>query len=143
MQVVVDDDLLAHLGQNLVHGFEVDPGTSDVWRFAVFLVERGEERRVTFGSIDATEGITVSCSDGLLSFTAMDIAPLRTFGAFTAVGIFATLVFSLTFVPAVVAPSGSLAMGYSALVRLSGGVLAKDLQGTCGFWGGGWEVEGL
>ena len=39
---------------------------------------------------------------GLLSFLAMDIQPMRTFGLFTAIGIFATLVFSLTFVPAVI-----------------------------------------
>ncbi len=39
---------------------------------------------------------------GLLSFLAMDIAPMRTFGAFTALGIGATLVLSLTFVPAAV-----------------------------------------
>ncbi len=39
---------------------------------------------------------------GLLSFLAMDIAPLRTFGVFTALGIFATLVLALTFVPAVI-----------------------------------------
>lgn len=38
---------------------------------------------------------------GLLSFLAMDIQPMRTFGAFTALGIFITLVLSLTFVPAV------------------------------------------
>lgn len=43
---------------------------------------------------------------GLLSFIAMDIAPLRTFGAFTALGILATLVLSLTFVPAVVRLTG-------------------------------------
>ena len=38
---------------------------------------------------------------GLLSFVAMDIEPMRTFGIFTALGIFATLVLSVTFVPAV------------------------------------------
>ena len=46
------------------------------------------------------------------------------------------------FMPAMVAPSGSMALGYDALVRLSGGAVAKDLKGACGFWGGGWEVEG-
>jgi predicted RND superfamily exporter protein len=40
---------------------------------------------------------------GLGSFVMMDIAPLRTFGIFTALGIFVTLVLSLTFVPAVMA----------------------------------------
>ena len=39
---------------------------------------------------------------GLLSFLAMDIKPMRTFGIFTALGIFITLVLSLTFVPAVI-----------------------------------------
>lgn len=39
---------------------------------------------------------------GLLSFLAMDIAPMRTFGLYTGLGILATLVLSLTFIPAVV-----------------------------------------
>ena len=39
---------------------------------------------------------------GLLSFLLMDIAPMRTFGLFTAIGIFTALVLSLTFVPAVI-----------------------------------------
>ena len=39
---------------------------------------------------------------GLLSFVAMDIVPMREFGLFTALGILATLVLALTFVPAVV-----------------------------------------
>jgi hypothetical protein len=39
---------------------------------------------------------------GLLSFMAMDIEPMRQFGLFTGLGIAATLVLSLTFVPAVV-----------------------------------------
>ena len=39
---------------------------------------------------------------GLLSFLLMDIAPLRTFGIFTALGILITLILSLTFVPAVI-----------------------------------------
>jgi uncharacterized protein len=39
---------------------------------------------------------------GLLSFVTMDIAPMRTFGLFTALGIFTTLVLSVTFVPAVI-----------------------------------------
>jgi len=43
---------------------------------------------------------------GLLSFMAMDIEPMRVFGQFTALGIFSTLVFSLTFVPAVIRVTG-------------------------------------
>ncbi|MFP8872861.1 MAG: MMPL family transporter, partial [Myxococcota bacterium] len=39
---------------------------------------------------------------GLLSFIMMDIKPMRTFGTFTALGIFTTLVLSVTFVPAVI-----------------------------------------
>lgn len=38
---------------------------------------------------------------GLLSFLAMDIAPLRSFGLFTSVGILATLLLAVTFIPAV------------------------------------------
>lgn len=43
---------------------------------------------------------------GLLSFLTMDIAPLRSFGLFTAAGIGAALVASLTFVPATVVVFG-------------------------------------
>ena len=43
---------------------------------------------------------------GLMSFVMMDIAPMRTFGLYTALGIFTTLVLSVTFVPAVIAVSG-------------------------------------
>jgi predicted RND superfamily exporter protein len=39
---------------------------------------------------------------GLLSFMAMDIKPMREFGFFTGVGILATLILSLTFIPAVI-----------------------------------------
>lgn len=39
---------------------------------------------------------------GNASFVLMDIAPMRTFGTFTALGIFVSLVLSVTFVPAVV-----------------------------------------
>jgi uncharacterized protein len=38
----------------------------------------------------------------LLSLAFVDIAPMRTFGVFTAVGLFASLVLALTFVPAVI-----------------------------------------
>jgi len=43
---------------------------------------------------------------GLLSFVMMDIKPMRTFGLFTALGIFTTLVLSVTFVPAVIRVAG-------------------------------------
>ena len=39
---------------------------------------------------------------GLLSFTMMDISPMRSFGLFTAIGIFVTLILSLTFIPAMI-----------------------------------------
>lgn len=48
-----------------------------------------------------TAGLTTVA--GLLSFVTMDIAPMRTFGTFTAIGLFVALVTSLTFVPAVIA----------------------------------------
>ncbi len=44
-------------------------------------------------------GMTTAAS--LLSFIWMDIRPLRTFGLFTSLGILATLILSLTFIPAV------------------------------------------
>ena len=43
---------------------------------------------------------------GLLSFLMMDIEPMRTFGLFTAIGIFVTLLLSVTFVPAVIRLTG-------------------------------------
>ncbi len=39
-----------------------------------------------------------------------------------------------------VSPSGTMLLGYDSLVKLGAGVVAKDLEGTCGFWGGGWEL---
>src|SRR5262249_42949825 len=39
---------------------------------------------------------------GLLSFVAMDIQPIRTFGLFTGIGVLVTLILSVTFVPAVI-----------------------------------------
>jgi hypothetical protein len=39
---------------------------------------------------------------GLLSFLAMDMAPMRTFGLYSGIGILATLILSMTFVPAVI-----------------------------------------
>jgi predicted RND superfamily exporter protein len=49
--------------------------------------------------IISTGLVTIS---GLLSFMAMDMAPMRTFGLFTAIGVLVTLVLAVTFVPAVV-----------------------------------------
>ena len=52
------------------------------------------------GPVVLAAGLTTVA--GLMSFLAMDIAPMRSFGLYTGLGIFATLVLSLTFVPAVV-----------------------------------------
>jgi predicted RND superfamily exporter protein len=63
-----------------------------------------QDTLVAVGPTVITAGLTTVC--GLLSFLVMDIQPMRTFGLFTAVGIFATLVFALTFVPAVIVALG-------------------------------------
>jgi predicted RND superfamily exporter protein len=51
------------------------------------------------GPTVAATGLTAALS--LLSLGFMDIAPMRAFGVFTAVGLFASLILALTFVPAV------------------------------------------
>jgi hypothetical protein len=43
------------------------------------------------------------------------------------------------FAPTWVSPSGTMLADYGRLVKLGSGVVAKDLGGVCGFWGGGWE----
>ncbi len=63
----------------------------------------------------AAGGTTVA---GLLSFIAMDIQPMRSFGLFTAVGIGSTLLLSVTFVPAVI-----------RLMQLKGKAPGLDLSG--------------
>jgi len=55
---------------------------------------------VSLGPVVMAAGLTTVA--GLLSFVMMDIEPMRSFGLFTALGIFTTLVLSLTFVPAVI-----------------------------------------
>ena len=52
------------------------------------------------GPIVVAAGLTTVA--GLGSFVVMDIAPMRTFGVFTAFGILVTLVLSVFFVPAVI-----------------------------------------
>lgn len=52
------------------------------------------------GPVVLAAGLTTVA--GLMSFLAMDIAPMRSFGLYTGLGILATLLLSLTFVPAVV-----------------------------------------
>jgi len=59
---------------------------------------------IGIGPVVLAAGLTTVA--GLLSFLTMDIEPMRTFGLFTAIGIFTTLVLSLTFVPAVILLTG-------------------------------------
>ena len=47
-----------------------------------------------------------------------------------------------TFVPRWVSPSRELGLGEDALVRLEGGIVASGFSEACGFWGGGWEIDG-
>jgi predicted RND superfamily exporter protein len=57
----------------------------------------------TTGPVVLAAGFTTVA--GLLSFITMDIAPMRTFGIFTALGILTTLILSVTFVPSVISVS--------------------------------------
>jgi predicted RND superfamily exporter protein len=56
---------------------------------------------------------------GLLSFVMMDIAPLRTFGLFTAFGLLVALVVAVVFVPAVVVLSSIRGRSQAPLPRLA------------------------
>ncbi len=71
-----------------------------------------------FGPVVLSTGLVTIC--GLLSFLAMDIEPMRTFGLFTAIGVAVTLVLAVTFVPAVV-----------RLVELGG---RHNIQGPTSRW---------
>jgi predicted RND superfamily exporter protein len=63
-------------------------------------VEGAVQRTLTgLGPTIAASGLTAAAA--LLSFAVMDIAPMRTFGLFTALGLMAKLTLALTFVPAV------------------------------------------
>lgn len=63
-------------------------------------VEGAVQRTLTgLGPIIAASGLIAAAA--LLSFAVMDIAPMRTFGLFTAIGLTAKLTLALTFVPAV------------------------------------------
>jgi predicted RND superfamily exporter protein len=55
---------------------------------------------VSVGPTVIAAGLTTIA--GFTSFLLMDIEPLQTFGLYTAIGIFVTLVLALTFVPAVI-----------------------------------------
>lgn len=63
-------------------------------------VEGAVQRTLTgLGPVIAASGMIAAVA--LLSFAVMDIAPMRTFGLFTAIGLTAKLTLALTFVPAV------------------------------------------
>lgn len=63
-------------------------------------VEGAVQRTLTgLGPTIAASGLIAAAA--LLSFVVMDIAPMRTFGLFTALGLLAKLTLALTFVPAV------------------------------------------
>ncbi|MEZ4294423.1 MAG: MMPL family transporter [Polyangiaceae bacterium] len=63
-------------------------------------VEGAVQRTLTgLGPTIAASGLIAAVA--LLSFAVMDIAPMRTFGVFTAIGLTAKLTLALTFVPAV------------------------------------------
>jgi predicted RND superfamily exporter protein len=59
-----------------------------------------EETLASVGPTVLAAGLTTVA--GMLSYVAMDIAPMRTFGIFSALGVLWTLVLSLTFVPAII-----------------------------------------
>jgi predicted RND superfamily exporter protein len=59
-----------------------------------------EETMSSVGPTVLAAGLTTVA--GLASYVAMDIAPMRTFGLFSAVGVLMTLILSLTFVPAII-----------------------------------------
>ncbi|HHH30218.1 MAG TPA: hypothetical protein ENK57_18015, partial [Polyangiaceae bacterium] len=69
------------------------------------------ETLVGIGPVVLAAGLTTVA--GLMSFLAMDIAPMRSFGLYTGLGILATLLLSLTFVPAVVRVVGLESRSFS------------------------------
>lgn len=74
-------------------------------RYYAVVNEMGRDRAIEhaivyLGPTVIASGLT-TCG-GLLSFVAMDIEPIRVFGLFTGIGVFVTLMLSVTFVPAVI-----------------------------------------
>ena len=74
-------------------------------RYYAVVKEMGRDKAIEhsivyLGPTVIASGLT-TCG-GLLSFVAMDIEPIRTFGLFTGIGVFVTLLLSVTFVPAVI-----------------------------------------
>lgn len=63
--------------------------------------DRAIEHAITYlGPTVIASGLITA--GGLVSFVAMDIQPIRTFGLFTGIGVMFTLILSVTFVPAVI-----------------------------------------
>ncbi|MBN2497346.1 MAG: MMPL family transporter [Deltaproteobacteria bacterium] len=114
--------------------------------------ERGDRKALAHslmgvGPTIAAAGLTTVVS--LLSFVFMDIQPIRTFGFFTALGIFITLLLSLTFIPAVIRltglkrkPSDSILLKklmvsltvYSQKHRLAVGMVLLAIAGVSAGW---------
>ncbi len=74
-------------------------------RYYAVVKEMGRDRAIEhvivyLGPTVIASGLTAV--SGLLSFVAMDMAPIRTFGLFTGIGVLVTLILSVTFVPAVI-----------------------------------------
>ena len=74
-------------------------------RYYAVVKEMGRDKAIEhvityLGPTVIASGLT-ACG-GLLSFVAMDMAPIRTFGLFTGIGVLVTLILSVTFVPAVI-----------------------------------------
>ncbi len=74
-------------------------------RYYAVVREMGRDRAIEhvivyLGPTVIASGLTAV--SGLLSFVAMDMAPIRTFGLFTGIGVLVTLILSVTFVPAVI-----------------------------------------
>jgi uncharacterized protein len=75
---------------------------------------------------------------GLMSFATMDIQPMRTFGVYTGLGIFTTLMLSVTFVPAVIRlfPLKGPSDPGKQLRSVMTGISAKALSNRALFMGG-------
>jgi uncharacterized protein len=74
-------------------------------RYYAVVKEMGRDRAIAhvivyLGPTVIASGLTAV--SGLLSFMVMDMAPIRTFGLFTGIGVLVTLILSVTFVPAVI-----------------------------------------
>ncbi len=74
-------------------------------RYYAVVKELGRDRAIEhvivyLGPTVIASGLTAV--SGLLSFMAMDMEPIRTFGKFTGIGVLVTLILSVTFVPAVI-----------------------------------------